>query len=226
MEKLAENIWVFPFELKALGANIGRNVTVIRLSSGELLIHSTGPFKEDQVEWICSQGEVRWITDPMVDHDTFSKEGQAAFGGATFLVPEGFPKTKGLNAEPLLPAPVEWGSEVQVVRIEGTSGFNEHVFYHAPSRTLIVCDLLMNFPEAGSLWENALLRLGLGPNRAPGTSRRLKLAIKDEKRFQASVRRVLEWPFERVVVGHGETLRVDARERTQEAFEAAGWVGE
>ncbi|MDQ8201814.1 hypothetical protein [Pelagicoccus sp. SDUM812003] len=224
MEKLAEDIWVMPFELKALGVNVGRNVTVIRLSSGELLLHSTAPFSQSQMGEIRSRGEVRWITDPMVDHDTYSRQGQTAFPSAAFLVSEGFPEIDDLNRKPLMPVPNEWLQEVEVVRLEGASSFNEHVFFHLSSRTLIVCDLLMNFPKVDSLWSSALLRIGLGPERAPGTSRRLKLAIKDEQAFRASVRKVMEWPFDKVVVGHGEPIRDDAYDRCKRAFELAGWL--
>lgn len=223
MEKLADNIWWLGFELKALGLNIGRNVTVIRLASGDVLLHSTAPFTPVQVEEIQSIGPVCWITDPMVDHDTFSARGCTAFPEAAFLAPAGFPEAESLGAEPLLPVPKEWGQEIEVVRMEGADSFNEHVFYHSRSRTLIVCDLLLNFPEVGSLWERALLRLGLGP-RAPGTSRRLKFAIKDGKAFRASIQKVLEWPFEAVVVGHGSPLLDDAYGRCRRAFASAGWL--
>lgn len=224
MKELAENVWVVPFELKALGLDIGRNVTVIRLSSGDLVVHSTAPFSTEQVKQIGSLGSVRWITDPMVDHDTFSREGQAAFEDAVFLAPEGFPSEQGVVTQPLFPVPKEWGQEIQVVRLEGADSFNEHVFFHLPSCTLIVCDLLMNFPEVDSMWESALLHLGLGSKRAPGTSRRMKFAVKDAALFRASVRKVLGWPFERVVVGHGEPLCENAYERSKAAWDAAGWV--
>jgi hypothetical protein len=44
MKKPAENIWVLPYSLRLFGADLRRMVTVIRLRSGELIIHSTGPF--------------------------------------------------------------------------------------------------------------------------------------------------------------------------------------
>ncbi|MBD5778827.1 DUF4336 domain-containing protein [Pelagicoccus sp. NFK12] len=224
MEKLAENVWFLPFELKALGVNIGRNVTVIRLSSGELLLHSTAPFTSQQVERIRGLGKVRWITDPMVDHDTFSQKGIAAFEEAVFLAPDGFPEQQGVSVQPLLPIPEAWGEEIQVLRLEGADSFSEHVFFHRSSRTLIVCDLLMNFPDPGSSWQRMALRIGLGPKQDPGTSRRLKFAVKDRQRFRASLEKVLQWPFERVVVGHGEPLREDAYQLSKAAWTKAGWL--
>jgi hypothetical protein len=44
MKELAENIWVLPYSLRLFGADLRRIVTVVRLRSGELIIHSTGPF--------------------------------------------------------------------------------------------------------------------------------------------------------------------------------------
>ena len=42
--KTGENLWVLPYPLRLLGANFGRMVTIVRLGSGKLVIHSTGPF--------------------------------------------------------------------------------------------------------------------------------------------------------------------------------------
>lgn len=223
-QKIGDRIWTGSFELKAVGLNIGRNVTAIQLSSGEVLIHSTAPFRNKAIEEIREIGEVAWITDPMLDHDTFSKQGAAAFSNAVFLAPEGFASLDGVDQRPLLPSPVEWEPDIEVLLIEGAPSFSEHVFFHKPSKTLIVCDLLLNFPDVVSIWEGMLLRLGLGPYRAPGTSRRLKLAIKDKAAFRNSIEQVMKWDFESVVVGHGEPILQDARVNAYRAFQRAGWI--
>ena len=54
MKKLAENLWVLPYPLRLLGANFGRMVTIVRLGSGELVIHSTGPFTPADVAGILA----------------------------------------------------------------------------------------------------------------------------------------------------------------------------
>lgn len=223
MKAIGSGIWYLPFKFPLLGVDIHRNVTVIRLTSGKLLIHSTANFSADDVAQIRALGEPAWITDPMIDHDTFAAAGAAAFPEASYLAPEGFPGI-GRPVLPLMPPPEEWRDEIEVLPIEGAPGFGEHVFFHLPSRTLIVCDLLMNFPAATGLWKQCLLRVGLGKEHAPGTSRRMRFAVQDEEALRKSVRRVMEWEFEQVVVGHGEPLREHARERARRAFEVAGWL--
>ncbi len=97
MFKLADNIWLFPFPLKTLCVDIRRNVTVIRLESGRLVIHSTAPFTQGDIAEIRALGEPGWLVEGMIDHDTFSKEGQVAFPGNPFPSAAGLQRESGLQ---------------------------------------------------------------------------------------------------------------------------------
>ncbi|GAA5482948.1 hypothetical protein [Haloferula sargassicola] len=223
MEAIGPHIWHRSYRLAFAGLDIGRHVTVMRLGSGALVIHSTAPFSEDDAAEIRALGRPAWITDPMLDHDTFAAAGAGAFPEAIYLAPPGFADI-GRRVEPLLPAPESWQGEIEVLPIEGAPGFSEHLFFHAPSRTLIVCDLLMNFPSPGNPWQKLLLRAGLGAERNPGTSRRLRVAVRNPEAFRKSVRQMMAWDFQTVIVGHGEPLREDAKARARHAFERVGWL--
>ena len=48
-QPLAENLWLPVYPLKMLGADLRRNVTLIRPRSGKVLIHSTAPFTAEDV---------------------------------------------------------------------------------------------------------------------------------------------------------------------------------
>lgn len=223
LSPIGPEIWYLPYPLRVLGVDIGRRVTVIRLPAGDLLIHSTAPFSDAEQEAVRQLGRPRWIIDAMLDHDTFSQEGAEAFREAEYRVPAGFPSQE-VKSKLLMPAPAEWAGQVELAAIEGAPSFGEVAMFHVPSRTLIVCDLIMNFPHPGSWWEKLLLGAGIGRHRSPGTSRRFKSAIRDPEAFRQSIRRVMEWDFETVVVGHGEPIRSDAKSRTREAFQRAGWL--
>jgi hypothetical protein len=54
---LAENLWLLAYPLKMLGADLRRNVTLIRLRSGKVSIHSTAPFSPEDVAAIRVLGE-------------------------------------------------------------------------------------------------------------------------------------------------------------------------
>ena len=218
MTQLAENIWLFSYPLKTLGVDIRRNVTVIRLESGRLVIHSTAPFSQSDIAEICGLGEPGWLVEGMVDHDTFSKEGRVAFPGIPFLAPPGFSERVDFEVGDLNSPPQEWLPELEVIQIKGAPKMAESVVFHRPSGTLVVCDLLFHFPEIDSLWSKVLLTMVLGTDPAPGFSKRVKMAIKDDAAFATSLQEVMQLPVERVVPGHGVVLEADAGERMRKLF--------
>ena len=225
MRPLAENLWVLPYPLRLLGANFRRMVTVVRLGSGQLAIHSTGPFTAAEVAAISGLGRPGWLLEAMRRHDTFSKRGREAFPGIPFLAPEGFARIVGFPTEPLLPAPAAWGDELEVLRLEGMPSLQEHVVFHRPSRTLIVADLVFNFGPDVSAWTRFLVLCAVGARHQPGMSRPFRLAIKDKAAFQRSLQALMRWDFERVIVGHGDMIETEGKRRLAEALEAAGFRG-
>ena len=102
--------------------------------------------------------------------------------------------------------------------LRGLPIFNEVVFLHRKTRTLIVSDLAFNIYEADGLLAPLVMRLNgmwkrFGPSRALALMmRRNRLAATED------IRRILEWDFDRIVVGHGEVLTTGGREQMREAF--------
>lgn len=224
MTKLTENLWLYRYDLETLGVNIGRNVTVIRLESGDLVIHSTAPFSESDVLEIRSLGQPSWIVEGMVDHDTFSAKGRTAFPNIPFLAPPDLQSRLDFQIDSLEMPPEEWDTELEIIPIKGAPKMAEYVFFHHPSGTLIVCDLLFHFPEPPSFWSKLLLTLAVGKNPAPGFSKRLKMAIDDEEAFRASILKVISLPIKRIIPGHGEVLENNAGERAKQLFAKQGFL--
>ncbi len=223
MINLAENLWLLRFPLKLLGADLHRNVTVMRLRSGDLVVHSTGPFALEDVAHITALGKPAWVLDTMLRHDTFAKRGKEVFPDAAYLAPEGFSKLVGFPTGPLLPPPAEWGDEVEVVRIEGVPSMEEHAVFHRPSRTLIVADMLFNFGADAPLWTRTLMLAAVGSKHDPGLARSMRWGVKDRVAFVHSLAAVEAWDFDRIIVGHGEIVETDGKRQYQEALHAAGY---
>lgn len=218
MKMIGQDIGVIDLPFRLLGAPLGKNTTVIRLSNGEVLVHSAGPLREHNLAAIREMGEVKWLMEGSRLHDTFAQRLRAAFPQAQYLLPDGFP----LTAEQLAPAgslrevPAEWSDEIEIIPVEGMPRLAEHALLHRPSRTLVLTDLVFNLP-----WEPGekipfFLRWVSGLTAFPGTSRLVKMCVKDKAAVRASLERIVAADFEQIVVGHGLLMRQNAKSRLQE----------
>jgi hypothetical protein len=214
MQRITENVWVMHYPQSILGAQIGRTVTVIRLQSGELVIHSTGPFTATDVAQICALGCPAMLVEATLFHDTFSGQGRAAFADVPYAAPDGFAGATTSFAA----LRQRWPGELSVLELAGMPKAHEHVFLHRPSRTLVVADLVFNFGSVATRWTRAFFRWAGGISEFPGVSRLFRSCIRDRAAFVRSADQMLTWDFERVIVGHGEIIETSGKPHLQRAL--------
>src|SRR5688572_18107801 len=106
--QLAEDVAIISFPFRFFGIDFGRNVTLLRLSDGRVVIHSTAPFSEKDVQAIRAFGVPAWLVDANLLHETFAKEGSAALPGVPYLAPNGFAEISGVATLSLDPPPLDW----------------------------------------------------------------------------------------------------------------------
>ncbi len=222
MIPIADNLWLLQYPLSVLGTQHGRNVTIIRLASGKLIIHSMAPFTAADLAAIRAEGEPAWLVEAMLLHDTYAAEGRKLFPGLPFYGPPGFDKVVKFPTLPLLPPPAEWADEIAIFPLEGVPMVKEHLFLHRPSRTLIVADLVFNFSPEERGWDRFFHRYIAGFKRYPGISRIFRLFVKDKAAFRASLEGILAHDFDRIIVGHGEIIERQAKSLLQRALKDAG----
>lgn len=218
MKQIAENLWTLHYPLSVLGTQHGRTVTIIRLRSGRLVIHSMAPFSSGDVASIQNLGGVGWLVEAMLLHDTYAGEGHAAFPNIPFLGPPGFSEAVGFSAADLLPPPAEWQGELEVIPLKGAPMLEEHAFYHAPSKTLIVADLVFNFSPEETGWNRFFHRYIAGFKRYPGMSRVFRMCIRDRAVFRQSLQELFSKDFDRVIVGHGNLIEANGKALLREAL--------
>lgn len=224
MRELGPNLRLLSYPLNLFGMKVGRNVTLFRLRSGKLVIHSTAPFTEADVTAIREFGEPGWLLDATNFHDTLARPGVAAYPDLPYLVPEGFPLAGKLKTHPLEEVPSEWKGELKVIKIDGMPSINEHAFYHPESKTLVIADLLFNLPDSVGAFTLGFLGLISGIKKHPGNSRMFRLAIKNREAFERSLQRLLALDFEQIIVAHGEPITDDAKETLARVFRDLGYA--
>ena len=230
--QIADDVVVMSFPLRFFGIDFKRNVTLLRLSDGRVIIHSTAPFTGEDLQAIRAFGEPAWLVEATLLHETFAKEGRSALPELRYLAPKGFTQVSGVPTEPLDPPPTEWAGEIEVLKIDGTRK-SEHVFFHRRSRTLVVADLFFSFPAETQGWAGFFARriMGLPPItqvrgqnsevRLFGVSRFFRMLINDRLAFERSIGKMLELDFERVVVAHHEPLETAAKPIVARALKSA-----
>ena len=218
LKQLADNLWIKCYPLSVLGTDHGRTVTILRLLSGKLIVHSMAPFSMADLAEIRSLGQPTWLVEAMMLHDTYARDGRTAFPDAMFLAPPGFSNAVGFPTSQLVPPPAEWADEIEVTELGGVPRLKEHVFIHRPSRTLIVADLIFNFRSDERGWNRFFHRYITGFMRYPGMSRIFRLCISDREAFRTSLHDVLKADFDRIIVGHGEVVESDGKAALRRAL--------
>jgi hypothetical protein len=213
-----DDVAVISFPWRTLGIDFNRNVTLLRLGDGRLVIHSTGPFTEQDVAASRLFGQPAWLVEATLMHDTFAKEGRKAFPDLPYLAPEGFGESSGLSTIPLYPPPSDWAGEIDVLTINGVRS-SEHALYHRASRTLVVADLFFSFSKEIRGWPRFFVHHVMRLPHSFGISSFFRLfVIRDKDAFKHSFNALLALDFERLVVAHSEPIANNAKRVVEEAL--------
>jgi len=216
--QLANDVALISFPWRILGIDFKRNVTLLRLADGRLIIHSTAAFTKEDVARIRQFGTPARLVEATLMHDTFANEGHNAFPDLPYLAPEGFTEATEISIHPLSPAPSDWAGEIDVFRIDGVRS-NEHALYHRNSRSLVVADLFFSFPSEIKGWPRFFVRRFMGLPRLFGISSLFRrLVLRDKEAFKRSLNALLALDFERVVGAHSEPIAKDAKRVVEQAL--------
>lgn len=208
MRQLADNLWVVERPQAFYGLPVGTRMTVMRLTGGRLLLHSPvalGPKLRQRLDDI---GQVSFVIAPNRVHHLYAGEVAQHYPAARLWIAPGLERKRpDLIFEAILTdeAPAEWRGEVDQIFFRGRPYENEVVFFHRPSRTLILCDLAFNFgPRAA--WSTRLLMKLMRSYGRLGPSTLDPWLIRDRPAARDSLERILAWDFDRIIVAHGDVL--------------------
>lgn len=219
---LAEGMWCATVASGLFGIHFDNRMTIVRLRNGSLFVFSPIDLDPELKQEIDALGPVAHLVGP----NRFHYRSLAAWS-RTYPQAQAW-GARGLQAKlrrtvtvTTLPedAPSAWADELSQIRIEGHS-LNEMAFLHHASRTLIVCDLVVNFGPTAHWWTRTYLEWA-GIYDRLGVSRPGRVAFKDRECSARSVDQLLTWDFDRVVPCHGRVVERDGKARL---FDALDWL--
>jgi len=229
-KSLAPNLWIVDQPDFNTGvAKIGTRMTVIKLASGGLFLHSPTKLDEETKQALDAIGEVRAVVAPSRAHHLFVGDYIKTWPGAKLYGPPGlvgdiqdFRARIGARRDLKLDAVLsdepasEWAGEIDQLLFKGATGLNEVVFFHRPSRSVIFTDLVFNVPA--DFKDARIFYTLVGGRGRFGPHRLIRLSIRDRKAARESVAKILEWDFDRVIVTHGDVLESGGKAKFAQAF--------
>lgn len=226
LKPVAEGVWtVDSGPIRVAGLSLPVRMTVIRLASGAMWLHSPTRFTEALRAEIEAIGSIRNLVASNIAHWTFLQEWQArcreaVTSAAPHLRERAQVRAAGIRLDRDLAdaPPPDWAGEIEQLVVPGGFGFREVAFLHRPSRTLLLTDLVQNL-EAAKLPPVTRLFATLTGATKGTTPMHLRLALRPRREEAAeAVRRVLAWVPERVIVTHGRSFERDGARQLRRAM--------
>ena len=234
LKPVADEVWIVDgpiigFRYLGMRLPFPTRMTIVRLSGGELWVHSPTELTPALRAAVEQLGPVRHLIAPNRIHYWWLGDWQRAFPGA---LAHGAPGVRERAAGRAIvfdrdlggaPAP-EWAGQIDQLLVPG-GYLTEAVFLHRASGTLILTDLIESF-EAGkikSFWLRLVMRLTgcLHPDgKMPIDLRTTFLGHRSE--FRRAVATMIGWRPERVIIAHGHWYPEHAVAELKRAFR---WLG-
>lgn len=221
LRSLGSNLWVYEEPLEFHRFEIGRIMSVMRLSSGGLFVQSPAQLTDDLQAALSELGDVRFVAPASKLHGhLYMDQYRAAFPDVELLATPGLPpKRSDLTFDGLLgstPDP-RWSSDIDQVAIMGGRSITEIAFYHQPSKTVIMGDTGYHISESSPMKTRLIARLG-GIYRQVGAPLDYRILLRNESTLRRSIQHVLAWEFDRLIPGHGEIIESNPKNKLKKGY--------
>jgi hypothetical protein len=223
----ADGVWIVDSGPIGRVIRMPIRMTVLRLASGALWLHSPTPFTPALRDALESLGPIGHIVAPNSAHWMFIEAWQDACPDAVVWAAPGLQARRAVRRSRVRfdhtlngVGPADWEGEIDQIIVPGGAGFREAAFLHRASRTLVLTDLIVNL-EAQTLtpltrafaWATHML----APNGSTPNYLRLVLRLR-RAAATAALARVIAWAPERVIFAHGAWFDRDGAARLRQAL--------
>lgn len=227
LSRVTNDIWILDDKpISAAGLQLPVRMTVIRLSNGDLVLHSPVRYAPDLRHELERLGPIRYLLAPNIAHWMFLPEWQRQLPQATTFAARGLAARKQVRAAGLRidrelgdTTPGEWTADLETVWVNAPM-FSEVELFDRRSRTLVLTDLVqnLNLRHLSALNAAAANLLGIAkPDGKAPVYLRLLLRL-GGRSAQAAAERLVKLSPERVIFAHGDWFEAQGTARLRRSL--------
>jgi hypothetical protein len=200
-------------------------MALARLSDGNSWVWSPVALTEELANAVEAIGPVRYIVSPNKIHHLFLSQWAEVWPDARLCAPPGLARKRPelhFDAELGDEPDPGWAADIDQVIFRGSFAMEEVAFFHCPSRTAIICDLIQRHPELKmSGWKGMLMRLDGLVGEHGSTPREWRATFLRRGPARAARDKVLAWKADRLLIAHGTCAQTEA---TSIIAAALSWI--
>jgi len=212
-------------EVSFFGFPYPTRMVVVRLADGSAWVWSPIALDPELERAVESIGPVRHIVSPNKIHHLFMKEWTARWPEARLYASPGLAKRRRdlhFHAELGDEPDPAWAAEIDQTMLRGSFALEEAVFFHRPSSTAILCDVVQrNDPARMKGFKGMLMRLDGVMGDGGSTPREWRASFLRRGPARKARAEILAWNPERLVIAHGACAESGA---TEILTRALAWI--
>jgi Domain of unknown function (DUF4336) len=219
-QQLDKDLWVYVRTVRFAGIPLPHTMTVVRLPAGGLFVHSPTFFDLSTASAFAPLGEIDSIVWPSWWHDMYLNDYAAAYPrarlfGAPVLVKWHRRMQSLQSLDECTPV---WAPCLDQINVDRMRLFlDEFVFLHRSSRSVVVADLSFYLDDSQD-WFTKLSFGAIGAYPGCNIPWFYRLAPKSRRYLRDKIDRILDWDFDRLIVGHGGVLETGGKNALRNAY--------
>lgn len=217
LQEFGPHIWIADGPVvKTAGFSFPTRMIVVKLSDGSVWINSPVQATREQMESVAALGPVKYLVAPSSLHVWRFEGWSGVYPQAELWIP---PRTRIPNPSMHVlgdDPPAAWSADLDQMVFRGSAILDEVYFHHRGSRTLIFNDFIQRYDPRNPFLRALATLAGV---RSGGTPPDIRLSFTFGKaQGRESLRKLLSWDFDKVILAHGPCVTIDAKLFVQRAF--------
>jgi hypothetical protein len=221
LQSFGPDIWISDGPVvNVAGFHYPTRMAAIKCADGGLFIWSPIQLSRELADAVDQLGPVHFLVAPNSLHHLAIGDWANAYPKAQLFAAPGLSaKRKDLTFGDTLSDSGPWAADIDQITVLGNAITTEVVFFHKASKTVLFTDLIQQFPKGFHKgWRGIVANLDLMTGNEAQVPRKFRMAFTNRSVARASVRSILVWPADKVIMAHGQPITSDGQAFLKRAF--------